>query len=775
MAASKQLNIPYPPRPDDVPEGLTDFPESFRKQQNLLLAGLIVFLTFYIGALLLFAMVGIWCIWSFSHWPVLKVIGIVFCSLGFLFLVKGFFKRHPMDKEMHIEVKEDEQPALFEFIRRLCDEVDAQEPNKVFVAPDVNAMCIYRTNLFNLFLEPRKDLLIGLGLVNAVNLSEFKAILAHELGHFSHMGNTTNYVHIVQRIIIDMIRGEDWFDRTVDGLKSVDALKWLGYLIGGPLWLGRTLLIFALRIIAFRDMAVSREQEFHADLVAVSAAGSNAATHGLLRARFGLQCFFQALRDLIPAMDHKLFTNDLYLHQDRAAVVVRRMKKEPQLGLPPVIVSPVDGKEVRVFDAEQDELEDQDETPPMWRSHPTDADREENAKHQFIAAVLDHRSPWLLFSDIAALKERMTYRYLRHEFEIPKNVDLTDARKVQEFIDNEHSETTYDPKYFGAYDTRTLEPGDIEELNTQIADSPWTEERMEKVFAKLYDGCEEHAEVRNDLHKELESLHESVVGRPSKRVRDMIEEAETKLEENREWFKSFDRRVYLLHAQMAAQVDPVLKQQLIERYHFQLEVQRLFTESREAFSKADMYLTVFIAAQQGQIPVGPDFGLEVVQVLRKSWRKLKDMIRDARQINLPAMKNFEEGKRLADFILQGKMVPEPPLSLPSGAWVNKLMTQLQGVRMRCFRLHFKSLGGILALQEQIAAKWQALREPVAAEVVEMEAIEAEVIPAAVVPAEPVPVEAIEAEVIPAVVIEAEAIPAEVIPADVVPASVVPAD
>ena len=26
------------------------------------------------------------------------------------------------------------------------------------------------------------------------------------------------------------------------------------------------------------------------------------------------------------------------------------------------------------------------------------------------------------------------------------------------------------------------------------------------------------------------------------------------------------------------------------------------------------------------------------------------------------MKNFEEGERLADFILEGKMVPEPPLS-----------------------------------------------------------------------------------------------------------------
>ena len=27
--------------------------------------------------------------------------------------MKGFFKRHPMDKEMHIEITEEEQPVLF--------------------------------------------------------------------------------------------------------------------------------------------------------------------------------------------------------------------------------------------------------------------------------------------------------------------------------------------------------------------------------------------------------------------------------------------------------------------------------------------------------------------------------------------------------------------------------------------------------------------------------------------------------------------------------------
>ncbi len=160
--------VPYPPSPTDVPEELTDYPESYTKQQNLLLAGLFVFLVFYIGAVLFFALIGIWCVWSLSHWFPLKVVGIVFSGIFFLFLVKGFFKRHPINKEMHIEITEDEHPLLFAFIEHLCDELGAPLPNKVYVSPDVNAAVMPRTSLINLFVEPKKDLLIGLGLVNSV-------------------------------------------------------------------------------------------------------------------------------------------------------------------------------------------------------------------------------------------------------------------------------------------------------------------------------------------------------------------------------------------------------------------------------------------------------------------------------------------------------------------------------------------------------------------------------------------------------------------------------
>jgi Zn-dependent protease with chaperone function len=729
MAAAK---IPYPPSPPDVPEGLTDYPDSFTRQQNLLLAGLFVFLILYIAAVILFAMVGLWCVLTISKYLAAKIIGIILSGTFFLYLVKGFFKSAPINKEMQAEITEEEHPVLFGFIHQLCEELDAPEPNKVFVAPDVNAACISRTSLVNLFVEPKRDLLIGLGLVNCTNLSEFKAVLAHEFGHFCHLGHTSSYTVVVKRIIFDLVEGEDWFDRWIDWFKRQENALWVfGYAVGGCLWLGRQILWWILKTITLQDRAVSREQEFHADLVAVSAAGSDAATHGLLRARFGMQCFMQAVDDLATALDHKLYSNDLYLHQDRAASEVRRKKKEPELGLPPALAHPDAGKDIKVFDAEQDELEDEDDTPPMWRTHPSDADREENAKEQFVAAPIDHRSPWILFANPADLKERLTYKFYRMVFRIPKNAELAEARKVQEYIDNEHAETTYDPKYHGAYDDRPLEPGDLDELNTVIRDQPWTEDRMERVLDKLYDGCRENAEARADMFKDLAALKENVVGRPSPKMKRKIEEAEKKLDENWEWFKSFDRRVYLLHVQMAAAVNREWKRELVERYQFQREVQRLYEEARntqeEAFACAK---ELFNSAPN---EVHPDFLSEVMQVLRTSWRSLKKILQDAKEINLPAMKNFEEGENLASFILPEKMVPEPPLSYVKGTWCQKLVDQLGSVRSKCFRLHFKSVGGILALQERIAAAWKEARAPIPAEIVEPEALlAAEAIPAEVV-------------------------------------------
>ena len=169
---------------------------------------------------------------------------------------------------------------------------------------------------------------------------------------------------------------------------------------------------------------------------------------------------------------------------------------------------------------------------------------------------------------------------------------------MQEYIDNEHAETTYDPKYQGAYDDRPLEPGDLSELNGIIADSPWTEERMEKVFDKLFDGCQEHAEAHSELHKEMQSLNDQRRRQTvAARSRSMIEETE---EETRRELGVVQvvrpPRVPAARADGRCRWTRSGRSELIERYRFQLTVQRLYQESRDNFNKADAYIGAYVAA-----------------------------------------------------------------------------------------------------------------------------------------------------------------------------------
>jgi Zn-dependent protease with chaperone function len=186
--------IAFPAAPTKVPPDLTRPSTAYRYRILAILAGLIGFLLFY---LLLIGTVIYAIIWLAENPPTLPkdrgvIIVIVaylggFVALGMLLvlLVKGLFKSQQGDRQRYVRVTREEQPVLFEFIDKVCDETSAPRPHGVYISPDVNAAVMYDTSLVNLVVPPKKYLVIGAGLVNAIGLREFKATLAHEFGHFS--------------------------------------------------------------------------------------------------------------------------------------------------------------------------------------------------------------------------------------------------------------------------------------------------------------------------------------------------------------------------------------------------------------------------------------------------------------------------------------------------------------------------------------------------------------------------------------------------------------
>jgi hypothetical protein len=77
-----------------------------------------------------------------------------------------------------IELERPDQPGLFAFLDRVADEAGAPRLHKVFLSNRVNAAVFYDLSLVNLVFPSRKNLETGLGLVNMLNLGEFKAVCA---------------------------------------------------------------------------------------------------------------------------------------------------------------------------------------------------------------------------------------------------------------------------------------------------------------------------------------------------------------------------------------------------------------------------------------------------------------------------------------------------------------------------------------------------------------------------------------------------------------------
>ena len=62
--------------------------------------------------------------------------------------------------------------------------MDTKQPDHVYLIPDVNAYVVEDTMFLGLVTKKR-TLAIGLGLLHAMTIDEFRAILAHEFGHYA--------------------------------------------------------------------------------------------------------------------------------------------------------------------------------------------------------------------------------------------------------------------------------------------------------------------------------------------------------------------------------------------------------------------------------------------------------------------------------------------------------------------------------------------------------------------------------------------------------------
>jgi len=93
-----------------------------------------------------------------------------------VFMLKALFFVRRGGMADTLEIKAEQQPRLFEFINRLADEAGAPRAHRVFLSARVNAAVFYDFSILNLLFPSRKNLEIGLALVNVLSLSEMRKL-----------------------------------------------------------------------------------------------------------------------------------------------------------------------------------------------------------------------------------------------------------------------------------------------------------------------------------------------------------------------------------------------------------------------------------------------------------------------------------------------------------------------------------------------------------------------------------------------------------------------
>ncbi|MFL6550388.1 MAG: M48 family metallopeptidase [Povalibacter sp.] len=439
----------YPAGPSGVPSDLTRPTSTYRLHAWLAMAGLALFVALYLA-------LASWFSWTSYRLFIGLMHGrdpfwgfVAGASSGFLavFMWKALFfvqHRYTIDD---VEVTAEEQPRLFAFINRLADEAGAPRAHRVFLSPRVNAAVFYDLRILNLLFPSRKNLEIGLGLVNAVSLGELKAVLAHEFGHFAQRSMAVGrWVYIAQQIAGHIISGRDALDGFLRGLSRFDfRIAWIGWLLSIVVWSIRSLMETVFRIVLLAQRALSREMELQADLVAVSLTGSDALIHALQKLRVADEAWAYTMSFADSEARAKRSVSDLFAVQAHITTKLREVLNDPQYGecVPLPAERP---NEHRVFKASLAQ------PPRMWSTHPANSERENNAKRTYVPAAIDARSAWELFDDVPELKKQLSV----HVFRSVSDADPVPLEDSIARIDEQYGRAYYDRSYRGAYLGRSI-------------------------------------------------------------------------------------------------------------------------------------------------------------------------------------------------------------------------------------------------------------------------------------------------------------------------------
>ncbi|WP_374339076.1 M48 family metallopeptidase [Leeia sp.] len=427
---------------------------------------------------------------------------------GFLsfFMIKSLFFVRRGKYEDGDEIKAADAPRLFAFLHQLADEARAPRPKRVYLSKRVNASVFYDLSFFNFFFASRKNLEIGLPLVNMLNVTEFRAVLAHEFGHFAQRSMAVGrWVYIAGQIASHLVHKRDWLDSLLLQLSYTDfRIAWLGWVLRLIIWAIRSMLHSLFLLVVLAERALSREMEFQADLVAVSLTGSDALIHALHKLHAAEDTWGRTMSLMEQQIRQKRVPENVFTIQQHFLLRMQQLLDDPLYGVaPPVPLKQPEQHRVFVTELAQ--------PPKMWSSHPFSHEREANAKRIYLAAPIDDETAWSLFDQPEALQLKTARQLVKDE-----EVEWIASTEVCAELDRSFARELFNPRYRGAYRWRALG------LHTENLDALYLPlqnvhpSAMQQLYpAELRDWLDEQSELERErdlLQAVQDGIYESTDG-----------------------------------------------------------------------------------------------------------------------------------------------------------------------------------------------------------------------------------------------------------------------
>jgi Zn-dependent protease with chaperone function len=445
----------YAPGPVSVPESLRQPTRKYLLHTWLAISGLILFAVSYCLLTYWFIRIGYRMMLRLYYgiggvWELGVMLGAAFLAV---FMIKAFFFIKRAGDRPGVEVTPVTQPRLFEFLYRLADEAGAPRPHRVFLSPEVNACVYYDLSVLNLILPSKKNLEIGLGLVNVLSLGELKAVLAHEFGHFAQRAMAVGrWAHTAQQIAEQVVARRDKLDTFLAGLSAFDIrIAWVGWILSLVIWGIRSLVETAFHLVMLTNRVLSREMEMQADLVSVSLTGSDALIQALHRLTGADHAWDSTREYALKNYEQGKVIGDAFAIQSALIEHLREIYDDPSFAGLPQFKDSEGGTpgERRIFRPEIAH------PPQMWSTHPLNHEREENAKRFYVEAPIDPRSAWDLFDDVASLREEVTQRLFTGMAAKEASAPLPIEKTLEEFRE-QFSTISNRREYGGIYMGRSI-------------------------------------------------------------------------------------------------------------------------------------------------------------------------------------------------------------------------------------------------------------------------------------------------------------------------------